>query len=93
MRLLIVWILILFTHITQAALTIKPIDNDHSSFLIRCNQEKIITNHGSKKNSIGIKNKTCNYNINYFCYIPNCETDCAVNTNIKKSTKNGDICN
>lgn len=83
----------LFTHISQAALTIKPIDDDHSFFLIRCNQEKIITNHGSKKDSICIKNKICNYNINDFLYIQNRETGCAVNTNRKKSTTNGDICN
>lgn len=84
-----VWILILFTHISQAALTIRPNDDDHSLFLIRCNQEKIITHQGSKKDSICIKNKIRDYNINDFCYTQNRETDCAVNTNRKSPLQMG----
>ena len=84
-------IIILFTHISQAAFTIKPIDDDHSFFLIKDHQEKII-NPSIKNDSICIKNKNCNYSINDFRHEKKMDVGCAVNINRKKSSINGDIC-
>lgn len=75
--------MILFTQISQAALTIKPIDDDHSFSLIKENQDKTITNPITKNDSIYIKNKSCNYSTNDFRHKKNSEVGCAVNTNRK----------
>lgn len=93
MKLSIIGIIILFTHISQAAITIKPNDDEHSFPLIKDNQEKTRINPSIKNDSVYIKNKSCNYSINDFRHEKKMEVGCAVNVNRKKSSVNGGICN
>lgn len=77
--------IILFTHISQAAPTIKPIDDDHSFYIMKENQEKKINNPSIKNYNVCIKNKSCNYSTNDFRHEKKMEVGCAVKTNRKKS--------
>lgn len=93
MKLSIIGIIILFTHISQAAPTIKPIEDDHSFYIMKDNQEKAIINQKIKNYNVFIRNKSCNYSINDFRHERKIEVGCAVKTNRKKANINGDICN